>query len=173
MDEAQDAILICNKVATKLGCVVAVRVVELAALEPAFDVHPHHARMPRAQARAFQSVGFVGNTVTVEQDGECTANFIHPLLEGGECSKRNDVDAGVEFCKFFLVCAQLCGMFAAGYSAEMAKENEQGISAFEDFAEGNSFAIDSRQGEVRSGGVRFKCHVFPCQGKLRFAQARR
>lgn len=100
------------------------RVVECSALEPSFDVDPHHARMPRTQARAFESVGFVGNAVTVEKDGERPADFVHPLLEGGKCAERDDIDAGVEFCKFTLARAQLCGMFAAGYSAKVTEEDE-------------------------------------------------
>jgi hypothetical protein len=46
------------------------------------------------------------------------------LLEGGQCSKGDDEDAGIEFGKFFLFSAQLCGMFAAGYSAKMSEENK-------------------------------------------------
>lgn len=135
------------------------RVVEVAALEPAFDVDPHHARMIRAQARAFKSVGLVDSAVTVKQDGKCTADFVHPLLEGGQCSKRNDEDAGIEFYKFFLARAQLCGMFAAGYSAQVTEENEQGVSTFEDFAKGDLFTFDGLQGEVGGGGVEFEFQV--------------
>jgi len=57
--------------------------------------------------------------------------------------------------KFVLARAQLCGMFAAGYSAKMPEEDQQGISAFEDFAEGDLFAIGGGQGEVGGGGVEF------------------
>ncbi len=46
MDETQDAILIHNEVAAELGCIVAVGVVECAALKPAFDVNPDYAGMP-------------------------------------------------------------------------------------------------------------------------------
>lgn len=46
MNKTQDAILVYYEIAAELGSVVTVRVVELTALEPAFDVHPHHTRMP-------------------------------------------------------------------------------------------------------------------------------
>lgn len=46
MNEAQNAVPVHDEVTAELGGVIAVRVVELAALEPAFDVHPHYARMP-------------------------------------------------------------------------------------------------------------------------------
>jgi len=46
-------------------------------------------------------------------------------------------------------------MFAAGYSAKMPEEDQQGISAFEDFAEADLFAIGGGQGEVGGGGVEF------------------
>ncbi len=59
MDETQDAVPIHDEVAAEFGGVIAVRVEKLAALEPAFDVGPYYARMPGAQARAFQPVGFV------------------------------------------------------------------------------------------------------------------
>ena len=117
------------------------RIVKLAALKPAFDVHPYYARMIRAQARAFESVGLIHGAVAVKQDGERAANFVHPLLEGGKRSKGDNEDAGIKFCKFILARAQLCGMFAAGYSAKMTEKDQQGVSAFEDFAEGDLFAV--------------------------------
>jgi len=46
-------------------------------------------------------------------------------------------------------------MFAAGYSAKVTEENEQGVSVFENFAEGDLFAFSRCQGEVRGGGVEF------------------
>jgi hypothetical protein len=46
MRQSQNAVFIHDKVATELGSVVAVRIKELTALKPPFDVHPHHARMP-------------------------------------------------------------------------------------------------------------------------------
>jgi hypothetical protein len=97
------------------------------------------------------------------------------LLEGGECPERNDEDAGIQFGKFFLVSAQLCGMFTAGYSAKMTEKDQQSVSVFEDFAECDLFTIDSLQGEVRGGGVWFKFQVSGSryQVKLRFAQMRR
>jgi hypothetical protein len=56
-------------------------------------------------------------------------------LEGGQSSKGNDKDACIQVCNFLLMVAQLCGMFAAGYSAKMTEEDQQGVSAFEDFTE--------------------------------------
>ena len=66
-------------------------------------------------------------------------------------------------------------MFAAGYSAKVTEKNKQGVSAFEDFAEGDLFTVNGLQGEVGGGVVNFK---FQCSGskyqvKLRFAQMRR
>jgi len=84
------------------------------------------------------------------------------LLEGGQRSERNDKDAGVEFCKFVLARAQLCGMFAAGYSAKMTEEDQQGVSAFEDFAEADLLTFGGGQGEVGGGGDWFEFHVFQC-----------
>ena len=46
-------------------------------------------------------------------------------------------------------------MFAAGYSAKMTEEDEQGVSAFEDFAEGDLVAVSGGQGEVGGGGEKF------------------
>lgn len=105
--------------------------------------------------RAFESVGLVGNAFTVEQDSERTADFVHPLLNAWQRSKGNDEDAGIEFGKFFLVGAQLCGMFTAGYSAKMTEENQQGVAAFEDFAEGDLLAFGGGQDEGGGGGVWF------------------
>jgi hypothetical protein len=45
MDESQFAVHVHDEIAAELTGVIAVRVVELAALEPAFDVNPYHARM--------------------------------------------------------------------------------------------------------------------------------
>jgi len=132
-----------------------VRVEKFTALEPAFDVQPHHTWMMRTQARAFESVGLINGAVTVKQNGECAADFIHPLLEGGKRSKGDDKDARIELFEFILARAQLCGMFAAGYSAKVTKEDEQGISVFEDFAECDLFTINGLQGEVGSGGEKF------------------
>ena len=125
-------------------------------LKPTLDVHPHHARMPRAQARSFELIGFINDAVTVEQNGEVTADFLHPLLDGGKRSERNDEDASVESLKFFLVRAQLCGMFAAGYSAKMTEEDEQNmIAVFQNFVKCDLFTVNGREGEVGCGGVEF------------------
>jgi hypothetical protein len=80
-------------------------------------------------------------------------------LKGGQRSKRNDEDAGIEFGKFFLTGAQLCGMLAAGYSAKVTEEDQQGVSAFEDFAEGHLCSASGEEGEVGGGGVGFEFQV--------------
>ena len=155
INQPQNPIFIHNEIATELGGVIAVRVVEFTTLKPTFDVNPYHARMIRAQARTFESVGLVNCAVTIKQNIERAANFVHPLLEGGECAKRNDENTGIEFGKFFLARAQLCGMFAAGNSAKMTEEDQQGVSVFEDFAESDLFTVNGLQGEVGGGGVEF------------------
>lgn len=162
MNEAEDAVPVYNEVAAELRGVIAVRLIELAALEPAFDVDPYHARMIRAQARTFELIRFIDRAVTVEQDGECATDFVHPLLECGECSKRDDEDAGIEFYKFFLARAQLCGMFSAGNSAKVTEENQQGVPTFEDFAEGDLFTFDGLQDEVGGRGVEFQVSGSKC-----------
>ena len=45
MDEAQNPLPIHDEIAAKLTGIVAVRTVELTALEPTFDVNPHDTRM--------------------------------------------------------------------------------------------------------------------------------
>jgi len=94
------------------------------------------------------------------------------LLEGGECSERNDENAGIEFGKFFLAVAQLCGMFTAGYSTQVTEKDQQGVSAFEDFAEGDLLAFGGGEGEGGGGGVEFEFQVSgsKCQVRIRFAQ---
>ena len=123
-------------------------------LKPTLDVHPHHARMPRAQARSFELIGFINDTVTVKQNVKVTADFLHPLLDGGKGSEGDDEDTGVESFKFFLVRAQLCGMFAAGNSAKVTKKNEQNVIAvFQNFVKCDLFTVNGREGEVGSNGV--------------------
>jgi hypothetical protein len=51
-------------------------------------------------------------------------------LDCGKRPKGNDENTGIQFGKFFLARAQLCGMFAAGYSAKVTEEDQQGVSAF-------------------------------------------
>jgi hypothetical protein len=80
-------------------------------------------------------------------------------LEGGKRSKGNNKDAGIELFEFILARAQLCGMFAAGYSAKMTEEYEQGVSAFEDFAEADLFTVGGGEGEGGGGGVYFEFQV--------------
>ena len=60
-----------------------------------------------------------------------------------------------------LARAQLCGMFAAGYSAKVTEEDKQNVvPTFENFADGDLFTVGALQGEGGSGGVGFKCHGF-------------
>ena len=92
-------------------------------------------------------------------------DFIHPLLESWYRSERNDEDTRLEFRKFILARAQLCGMFTAGNSAKVTEEDEQGVSAFENFAKCDLFAVEGLQGEVGGGRVGFESHVFQCQVK--------
>jgi len=98
----------------------------------------------------------VGEAVTVKQNGECPTDFVHPLLEGGECSERNEENAGIEFGEFFLAVAQLRGMFTTGYSAKVTEEDQQGVSAFEDFAKRDLLSFGGGEGEVGGGGVEFQ-----------------
>lgn len=163
MHKAEDAVLIHDEVTAELGCIVAVGVVELTTLKPTFDVNPYHARMIRAQARAFELIGLVNCAVTIKQNIEGAADFLHPLIESGKRSKGNDEDTCIKLFEFILAGAQLCGMFAAGYSAKMAEENQQGVSVFENFAEGDLFTVNGLKGEVGGGSVEFECHRIQCR----------
>ena len=123
-------------------------------LKPTLDIHPHHARMPRAQARSFELIGFINDTVTVEQNGEVAANFLHPLLNGGKGAEGDDEDTRVELLEFFLVSAQLCGMFTTRYSTKMTEQDEQNmITVFQNFVKCDLFTVNGREGEVGSNGV--------------------
>jgi len=51
------------------------------------------------------------------------------------------------------VVTQLCDMLSAGYSAKVTEEDQQGVSAFEDFAEGDLFTFHRLEGEVGGGRV--------------------
>lgn len=51
-------------------------------------------------------------------------------------------------------------MFAAGNSAQVTEEDQQGVSAFEDFAEGDLFSACGEEGEIGSGGVGFHVSGF-------------
>ncbi|MCK7519028.1 MAG: hypothetical protein MZV64_15535 [Ignavibacteriales bacterium] len=68
------------------------------------------------------------------------------MLHGGQGSERNDKNAGIEFGKFILAVAQLCDMLTAGYSAKVTEKDQQGVSVFEDFAEGDLFAFGGGRG---------------------------
>ena len=86
------------------------------------------------------------------------------MIESGKRSKGNNKDAGIELFEFILARAQLCGMFAAGYSAKMTEENEQNVIAvFQYFAEGDLFTVNGLNGEVGGGGVGFEFHGFQCR----------
>ena len=141
IDETEVAISIHDEVAAKLGCIVTVCVMEFLSLQPAGEIQPQRTRTLRAQFGAFESVGVVGYPFTVEQDGECRASLVHPLLDGRQRPEGNDEDAGVQFHKFVLARAQLCGMFTAGYSAKVTEKNQQYVSVFENFAERDLFAF--------------------------------
>ena len=77
----------------------------------------------------------------VDEDSKCVTDFLHPLLDGRQCAERDNIDAGIEFYKFVLARAQLCGMFAAGYSTKVTEKNKQSVSVFENFAERDLFAF--------------------------------
>lgn len=152
MDEAEFTAPIYDKVTAELTGVVAVRVRGLFPRQPGFEINPARPQGAGSPVGTFQSIGLVGDAVTVKQDCECPTDFVHPLLEGGECSERNDENAGIEFGKFFLVVAQLRGMFAAGNSAQVTEKDQQGVSAFENFAQRDLLAIGGGEGEG-GGGV--------------------
>ncbi len=61
-------------------------------------------------------------------------------------------------------------MFAAGYSAKVTEEDEQSVSAFKDFAEGDLLAFGGGQGEGGGGVIEFQVSGSRCQVKMRFAQ---
>jgi hypothetical protein len=71
-------------------------------------------------------------------------------------------------------------MFTAGYSAKMTEKDQQGVSAFEDFAEGDLLAVGGGEGEGRGGGVEvhevignWRLEIGDFQMRMRFAQMRR
>ena len=159
--QTQQAVLIDDEVAAELGCVVAVGTVHLFATQVAGGVKPERTQTEGAQARALQAVGIIDCPLAVKQDGEVGAGFAHPLLDGGQGAEGDDKDTRVQFGKFVLACAQLCDMLAAGYSAQVAQENEQGVIAgFQHFVESDLLAGGGSQGEIGGG---FRCHVFGYQ----------
>ena len=87
VNQPQETVLTDDEIAAELGSVIAVRVVELTMFEPAFNVEPHHARMPGAPARTFELVGAIDAAVMVEQHRKCAANLVHPLLQCGKRAK--------------------------------------------------------------------------------------
>lgn len=153
MEETQDSIFVQDEVTTKLGCVVAVRVVGLFASEPSFEVVPASPQVAGTPIGALKSVSIIDCPFTVEEDGEISACFFQPLLDRWKRAKRNDQDTSIEFCKLGLAVAQLCDMLSAGYSAKMTEKDQQDVSAFEDFAEGDLFTFSGCEGEGGSRGV--------------------
>lgn len=132
------------------------RVKGFLARQPGFEIQPARFYISRAPVRALETISVINNTITVKQDIERVAGFLHPLLEGWQCAKGNDKDTRIELFEFVLARAQLCGMFAAGYSAKVAQENEQHmIAAFEHFIKSNLLAFNRLQAEVRCGRVWF------------------
>jgi len=54
-------------------------------------------------------------------------------------------------------------MFAAGYSAKVTEKDQQNmLSVFQDFVQGNLLTFDGGQAEVGGGRVCFKGHVIRC-----------
>lgn len=66
--------------------------------------------------------------------------------------------------------AQLRDMLTAGYSAKVTKKDEQGVSAFEDFAEGDLFAFGGGEGKGWGGVIKFQVSGSRFQVRIRFAQ---
>lgn len=62
----------------------------------------------------------------------------------------------VQFGKFGLLVAQLRDMLAAGYSAKVAEKDQQGVSAFEDFAKGDLLAFGGGEDEGGGGVIKFQ-----------------
>jgi hypothetical protein len=77
-------------------------------------------------------------------------------LHGGQGSKGDDKHAGVKFGEFRLTVTQLCDMLTAGYSAKVTEEDEQGVSAFENFAKRDLLAFGRGESEGGGGGVEFQ-----------------
>jgi hypothetical protein len=127
--------------------------------QPGFDINPASPQRAGSPVGTLQAIDFINCPFTVKQNGEISASFIEPLLHGGECTKGNNEDVGIEFCKFGLLVTQLCDMLAAGYSAKMAEKDEQDVSAFEDFAKRDLFTFSGGEGE--SGG---RCVEFQVSG---------
>lgn len=54
VDQSQYAILVHDEITAKLGCIIAVRVVERAALEPTLDVNPYDEPVKKMKLTGFQ-----------------------------------------------------------------------------------------------------------------------
>ena len=127
--------------------------VRLFACQPGFKISPARPQGAGTPVGAFELIRFVDVTLPVEEHGEVRTRLFEPLLDRSKRAKGNDQDAGVEVCKIGLVVAQLYDMLAAGYSAKVTEEDEQGISVFEHLAESNLLAAGCRKGEVWGVGV--------------------
>ena len=69
-------------------------------------------------------------------------------MDGWQGAEGDDKDARVEHGDFVLTGAQLCDMLAAGYSAKMTEEDQQGVVAiFQHFVETDLLAGGGGQGE--------------------------
>lgn len=170
VDEAEFTTHIYDEVTTELTGVVAVRVVEFLSLQPAGEIQPYCARTSRAQFRAFESISVVDCPLAVEQNSEVATGFFEPFLHGGEGSKGKDKNMCIQFGKFVLLFAQLCDMLTAGYSAKVTEKDQQGISAFENFAEGDLLAFGGGEGKGGGGVIKFQVSGSRCQVRARFAQ---
>lgn len=148
MGEAQDSVSVHDEVAAELSGIIAVRVVRLFACQPGFKISPACPQGAGTPVGAFELIRFVDVTLPVKQHGEVRTRLFEPLLHSRKRAEGNDQDARVELCKIGLVVAQLYDMLAAGYSAKMTEEDQQGISVFEHLAESNLLAAGGRKGEV-------------------------
>lgn len=54
-------------------------------------------------------------------------------------------------------------MLAAGYSTKMTQKDQQGVFAFEDFAEGDLFSACGEEGKVGGGRIKFHVSGSRCQ----------
>jgi hypothetical protein len=120
INQTQDAILVHDEVAPQLGGIIAIRIGCFSPIQPGFQVNPACFHISGTPVGALQLISLINCTVMVEQYIKCHARFTHPLLQGWQSSKRDDKYTGVKLLKFFLACAQLCGMFPARYSTQVA-----------------------------------------------------
>jgi len=153
MDETQDSVSVHDEVAAELRSIVAVGVVRLFACQPGFEISPACPQGAGTPVGMFELIRFVDVTLPVKQHREVRTRLFEPLLDRSKRAEGNDQDAGVQVCKIGLVVAQLYDMLAAGYSAKVTEEDQQGISVFEHLVESNLLATGGRKGEVWGVGV--------------------